>query len=169
MTHPTPLPAVDADVAAIREALAAKPTPGPYRVITDEIPHKLGGTHKERRIFTTWDHPQLKGPLGVVNHSFGLGAKDGDPAVHMVAISEADAAYIAACSPDRLERILTALTAAQARAEAVEKDAARYRWLRDEGRFNSFSVEQERPGWVTTHSATTLDAAIDSAIGGKGA
>lgn len=47
--------------------------------------------------------------------------------------------------------------------EDVQRDAERYRWLRDKGRYNDFRVEQEKPGWVTTHSAVSLDAAIDAA------
>ena len=46
----------------------------------------------------------------------------------------------------------------------VVRDAERYRWLRDEGRYNDFHVEQQTPGWMTTHSASSLDAAIDAAM-----
>lgn len=56
----------------------------------------------------------------------------------------------------------------QARVAELERDTARYRWLRDKGRYNDFSVEQEKPGWVTTHTASTLDAAIDSALSSEG-
>lgn len=54
---------------------------------------------------------------------------------------------------------------------AVEPDAdgERYRWLRDEGRFNDFRVEQETNGWMKTHSRATLDAAIDAARSGQAA
>lgn len=50
------------------------------------------------------------------------------------------------------------------RCVELMQDAARYRWLRDEGRCNDFSVVQERPGWAETHSASSLDAAVDAAI-----
>lgn len=56
----------------------------------------------------------------------------------------------------------------QARVAELERDTARYRWLRDKGRYNDFSVEQEKPGWVTTHTASTLDAAIDAALSSEG-
>jgi hypothetical protein len=46
-------------------------------------------------------------------------------------------------------------------------DAERYRWLRDEGRVNDFRVEQEKNGWMKTHSRSTLDAAIDAARAAK--
>ena len=48
--------------------------------------------------------------------------------------------------------------------ERAEQDAERYQWLRDKGRYNDFRVTQERPGWLATHSASTLDAAIDAAL-----
>lgn len=50
----------------------------------------------------------------------------------------------------------------------LQRDAERYRWLRDKGRYNNFSVEQDEPGWVTTHSEFTLDAAIDAALSSEG-
>ena len=46
-------------------------------------------------------------------------------------------------------------------------DAERYRWLRDEGRVNDFRVEQEKNGWMKTHSRSTLDAAIAAARAAK--
>lgn len=52
----------------------------------------------------------------------------------------------------------------QSRIADLEKDAARYRWLKNEGRCNYFRVEQEKSGWVKTHSANSLDAAIDTAM-----
>ena len=79
----------------------SKHTPGPWQVITDEHPHFAGGKHIERRIFTAWDHPQMKGPTGVVNLSIGIGAEKGDKARPLVSISEADARLIAA-APDLL-------------------------------------------------------------------
>lgn len=70
-------------------------TPGPWQVVTEKHPHYLG-THTERRIFTAWDHPRMKAPIGVVNGSVGLGAEKGSPAVHLITISEEDARLIAA-------------------------------------------------------------------------
>jgi hypothetical protein len=80
--------------------LCEKATPGPWQVATDEHPHHLGGKHIERRIFTVKHDPQLKGPWGIVNSSVGIGAEKDAATRHMVAISEPDAAYIAACSPE---------------------------------------------------------------------
>lgn len=45
-------------------------------------------------------------------------------------------------------------------------DAARYRWLREHGRYNGWHVEQDCNGWTKTHSASSLDAAIDDARAG---
>lgn len=66
-----------------------------------------------------------------------------------------------------LTTLQSKLDAAEARVRELEKDALdakRYRWLREEGRCNGFSVEQEKPGWITTHASHSLDAAIDAAL-----
>lgn len=117
---------IEEDIEILEGALAGRPTPGPYKVVTDEIPHKLGGTHKERRIFTQWDHPQVKAPVGVVNMSIGLGANEGDSAIKMVAISESDANWLAAADPDRIARLISALEGAMKEAVAHEERAERY-------------------------------------------
>lgn len=84
--------------------IGAKHTPGPWQVVVDEFEHWCGGKHVERRIFTTWSHPQLKAPIGVVNMMVGLGAEKGLPAVKMISIGEADARLISA-APDLLEAL----------------------------------------------------------------
>jgi len=50
----------------IKEALAAA-TPGPWEVAITNV-----GRHEERLIATEYDHPQLHGPNGIVNHGYGL-------------------------------------------------------------------------------------------------
>jgi hypothetical protein len=71
---------------------------------------------------------------------------------------------VAATSPLTDHAQATAqLSALQDEVDRLKADAERYRWLRDEGRWNDFSVEQQRPGWITTHSTESLDAAIDQA------
>lgn len=82
----------------------SKHTPGPWKVVTEEHPHYLGGTHVERRIFTVWKHPQLKDSMGVVNNSIGIPAIKGDPAVRFVSIEEADA-HLIASAPAMLEAL----------------------------------------------------------------
>lgn len=89
------------------ETSAVTHTPGPWVVVTTSHPHCLGGKHVERRIFTGWDHPQMKGPIGVVNTSVGLGAEKGGPAIHMVSLREEDARLIAA-APDLFEALQAA-------------------------------------------------------------
>jgi hypothetical protein len=86
-------------------------TTGPWQVVEEKIPHHRGGFHVERRIFTAWDHPQLHGPVGVVNCSIGIGEKEGGPARYFVHIEEADAALIAAAPYllSEIERVRTAL------------------------------------------------------------
>lgn len=86
------------------DGMVRQHTRGPWRVVVDEHPHSNGGTHVERRIFTEWDHPQLKGPMGVVNMSVGLGAEK-KGARHFVSLSAADAALIAA-APEMLAACL---------------------------------------------------------------
>jgi hypothetical protein len=99
---------------------AESATRGPWQVVTEEHPWALperqflgeviaakAGTHTDRRIFTTWDDGQLKGPWPIVNGSVGIGMTEGDSR-HMVWIDEADAAHIARCDPDTI-RALTAL------------------------------------------------------------
>ena len=88
--------------------MSTQHTPGPWVVVTDKHPHRLGGFHAERRIFTEWSHPQAKGPIDVVNQAVGISAESDGPARHMVSISEADARLIAA-APDLLEALEMAL------------------------------------------------------------
>lgn len=97
----------------------AKFTPGPWQIVTSEHPHKLGGKHIERRIFTEWHHPQMKGPMDVVGLSIGLGADEGSPAIRFTSISEPDARLIAA-APELLE----ALKYARRMVHASECDIA---------------------------------------------
>lgn len=60
-----------------------------------------------------------------------------------------------------------AIAALTARAEAAERDAARYRWLIERGQQFSFSYSPG-DGWRVTRSAygRELSAAIDAAMGG---
>lgn len=61
-------------------------------------------------------------------------------------------------------KALNQMKVMQSRIADLEKDAARSRWLKNKGRYNDFRVEQEKAGWVTTHSANSLDEAIDTAM-----
>lgn len=81
------------------EALATAATPGEWQVIIDKHLHHLGGNHIERRIATTWEHGQLRGPMPIVNSSVGISATKDGPPQHMTHIREHDAAFIAAFNP----------------------------------------------------------------------
>jgi len=86
-------------------------TPGPWQVIEEKhewslperamMGHEMpatSGEHLERRIFTTWEHGQLKSPFPVVNSSVGIG-KVGEPSIQMVWMEPAVADHIARCDP----------------------------------------------------------------------
>lgn len=89
--NPTP------DVVALQAALDAGPTDGPWDWITDE-------RH-----------------AGALDHIADLSAAwVFQPAQRKLGLQTTDAAYIAACSPDRITRVLAALRAAEQRAEAAE-------------------------------------------------
>lgn len=105
--------------AEIKAALEAGPTPGPWQIVVDDVPCYLGAPHKETRIFTTWEHPQLKGPMPVVNHSIGVGASQGCKPVHLVHIEPEDAAYIAAANPANLRALLDEVQALRAAFDAA--------------------------------------------------
>lgn len=114
--------------AQIREALAAGPTPGPWKVFRQEIPIHFGGNHIERRIGTEWNHPQLRGSYPVVTTATGVPAVDGDPPIQFTSIGEKDAAHIAACNPAAMTELLATIDSLRAemagvRAKALEEAA----------------------------------------------
>lgn len=95
------------DLDALKE-LAERASAGPWKVSIDKHPWALPATagygagfpartgeHTERRICTEWHHPQLKQPAGIVNLAVGVASEPGER-IHMVSISEEDAAFIAA-------------------------------------------------------------------------
>lgn len=81
------------------KAAAEAATPGPWQIITDEHPHYLGRKHRERRVFTTWKHPQLGDFAPVVNGSVGIPSAKGEKPIHMVSIEANNANHIAAANP----------------------------------------------------------------------
>jgi hypothetical protein len=77
--------------------------------------------------------------------------------------ADANGRFIAAANPQTVLGLLD-------RIEALEKDAERYRWLRD--RLSIEDVEQlEREHWGETDEAESIkcDAAVDAAIEGANA
>lgn len=142
---------MDAQQAAarIREALEAGPTPGPwlYR-------GKSNSFHK----------PPPEGTQYVYGDfilTVGSDYDDEKPE------TQANIDYIAACSPDSLRALL-------AERDELAKDAARYRWLRNEAwgggvaRHKFPHVVEYRPGLMPTAvlelAEEALDAAIDAAL-----
>ncbi|RSU58052.1 hypothetical protein [Sphingobium yanoikuyae] len=103
------------DIIQELRSLIAKATPGPWETVETKIPWSIAsgkqGNHTERRIATTWDHPQSRAPSPVVTGSVGLGF-DGGPPAHLVHISKEDAALIVAAI-NHLPALLDRLEAAE--------------------------------------------------------
>lgn len=69
------------------------------------------------------------------------------------------------CLRDEIERL-------QARCAELEKDAARYRWMRGDApphseRWSRWDIKRWEGGFFNPLERETLDAAIDAAIEGK--
>lgn len=145
------------DIIQELRGLIEKATPGPWETVETKIPWSIAsgkqGNHTERRIATTWDHPQSRAPSPVVTGSVGLGF-DGGPPAHLVHISEEDAALIVAAI-NHLPALLDRLEAAEA---VLNVNAA---WS-DPGRFLPEYVRLAR-GYFQKQSA-----AIDAALVGEG-
>ena len=151
--------------------LLEKATPGEWQVIEDSIPWSFSdgrtGNHTQRRIFTAWDHPQLKGPVGVTNIAYGIGLHDAEKkGVQFVSMSREDADAIVSC--------IAFLRTHSAEIAGALRDAERYRWLREHFRFANDSMHEI---WFDdtlepddSGVPTDLDQTIDSAMqqGGGG-
>lgn len=147
------------DKAELRR-LAEAATPGPWQIIHDKYKHHLGGYHQGIRIFTAWDHPQMKGPIGVVNESSGIGEVKGGAGHRFVSMRNEDAKLIVAAR-ESIPELLDELDAKEREiarlgtkvdalldqlcdlggelrepelfeAQQLRKDATRYRRLRDD-------------------------------------
>lgn len=70
-------------------------TKEPWRIIERRIPHRLG-EHIERNIATAYIDGQLHDHYPVVSVAIGIG-KEGEPPVHFLGTSEANARRIVAC------------------------------------------------------------------------
>jgi len=110
------------DIIQELRSLIAKATPGPWETVETKIPWSIAsgkqGNHTERRIATTWDHPQSRAPSPVVTGSVGLGF-DGGPPAHLVHISKEDAALIVAAI-NHLPALLDRLEAAERGWQPIE-------------------------------------------------
>ena len=136
MNHPSPMSELSDERLAEILAGTEGATRGPWQVHTQEHPWSLPerellgttfpastGTHKERFILTTWEHPQAHAQIPVIGGSIGIGVEK--PA-HMVRIEEADARHIANCDPQTIASLVTELQAARAKLNqyAHERDKA---------------------------------------------
>jgi hypothetical protein len=115
----TPLSATDLDEM---ERLAREATPGPWRVtlFTSDIRRELDATAGFIAV-VSGSAPALPGKIRVP-------AICGQPGTPLEAESRADAAFIAACSPERITRLLTALRSGAEMEEALatsEREAAK--------------------------------------------
>lgn len=81
-------------------------TPGPWRVSEQTHPYgDKGYSHREQRISTEWDHPQLKGPMDITRLGIGVGLPGLAP-IPMVRIEAPDAAHIARLDPDTVRELV---------------------------------------------------------------
>ena len=104
---------------AIRDALAAVHTPGPWAVYSHELPSYWCKPHKSNTIGMASVHPQLGAPFPVVAMAHGTAEVEGGPRQLFVSIRDADAAYIAACNPQAITALLAELDTARAGIEAA--------------------------------------------------
>ena len=127
-------------IEAIKEALKAGPTEGPWEI------QPQGGSES---IFEV-----------MVDGYYVATTHDG---VKSQCNAEENAAFIAACNPVAIRSLIE-------RLEAAEKDAARYAWLRDShpadgGVWAAMGIPNT-PAGISCWRHEELDAAIDSAMDG---
>ena len=125
------------DIEALRQALAAGPTPGPWNACE-------------------WVWQEHTGDTSACGISVAVGQNE--TVIQTTAMegdSEADVRYIAAASPDRIARLLDAL-------ELAQRDAERYRWLRAIGGRSWTILETQGPALGSVYDAAT-DAAMKDA------
>ncbi len=120
--------ATDEQIAEIKAGLAGV-TPGPWQTVETAKPYHvlqssgdLKGNHTERRIFTTWLHPQFKDWVAVVKSASGLSFPNQRPH-HFVSIRPEDAAHIARLDPQIVAAILERLEKAELGLKTVQNAA----------------------------------------------
>lgn len=146
------------DIKAIRDALAAGPTPGPWEQKEPE----------EDKQYLRIRGRRLGGRFKIANVAAPkIALLDSELQSREDAESAANAAYIAACHPERIARLLDAL-------ELAQKDAERYRAMR-EPKCLSWPIavfdmrEPMNKGKPLPYECigNRLDAAIDAAMKGQ--
>ena len=145
---------IDDDIRVLRDALADGPTPGPW---VDDM-------ESYRSASDVTIYSEARGELDYVVNIGYCGNKMEDGAYIAFDASAINARYIAACSPDRIERLL-------AEVERLRRDATRYRWLRGDScmdhsaRWTQWEVRRwDAPIWTNDLRRADLDAAIDDAM-----
>lgn len=121
-THPADLSKSDAVIdkyEALRKALAAGPTPGPRRAVSEA--REEWTCHSDDAVHSSWQ------PIVQEDGSAIALVVDANDEFEDRASFDADVQLIAACDP----ATLTSLLADADRARELEADARRYRWLRD--------------------------------------
>ena len=133
------------DIEALRQALAAGPTPGPWNACE-------------------WVWQEHTGDTSACGISVAVGQNE--TVIQTTAMegdSEADVRYIAAASPDRIARLLDAL-------ELAQRDADRYRFLNRDFSVMGANIDGNH-SWAYRRNFSlrgpTLDAAIDEAMKDK--
>ena len=126
------------DIEALRQALAAGPTPGPWNACE-------------------WVWQEHTGDTSACGVSVAVGQNE--TVIQTTAMegdSEADVLYIAAASPDRIARLLDAL-------ELAQRDAERYRWLKESESlvWPSADLANACDGAQRTGNSALIDAEID--------
>lgn len=147
MTTPT----ITEDLAALKAAIDAGPTPGPRFVKPADEWTTNDGHHAQWGAFNI-----SAGSSNLASESYyRIGSVSN---ANNSLANSANAMLMAACDPDRIARLIAALREAR-------EDAERYRWLTNdhggsEARLNVFTVSESIP--VRDKGAT--DAAIDAAM-----
>lgn len=148
-------PTLAASVAAIEQALSMGPTPGEWMYLGTDPWNGASGQFAQWRNFTVSANSLDKNEADFYFVASVSNAND-------TTQNEANAALIAACSPDVMRLILAELA-------ALRKDADRYRWLRT--RDVTFETN-DRPMFVAfipelNHDGSRLDFCIDAAQGAQ--
>lgn len=140
----SPVMGITEELLAVLESLARAATPGPWWI--DSHGHEMV-SEAIQLVFRADDR------MGPATRHAETGNLSHWP-------NDWDASFIAAANPATILALVEHIRSLTERLEKAEKDAARYRWLRDDNAY--FPEEQMICG------GDELDAAIDAAIAQEG-